>query len=70
MPFLALSSRLPLRKLADRLRWRDERSRLARLTIVSQYFPPDFAATGQFIEDLSRRLAERGGDVDRLAVQC
>ena len=60
MPFLALSSRLPLRKLADRLRWRDERSRLARLTIVSQYFPPDFAATGQFIEDLSRRLAERG----------
>ncbi len=33
---------------------------MARLTIVSQYFPPDFAATGQFIEDLSRRLAERG----------
>ena len=60
MPLSAISSRLPLRKLADRLRWRDERSRLARLTIVSQYFPPDFAATGQFIEDLSRRLAERG----------
>ena len=56
----SFSSRLPLRKLADRLRWRGERSRLARLTIVSQYFPPDFAATGQFIEDLSRRLAERG----------
>jgi len=60
MPRLALSTRLPLRKLADRLRWRGERSRMARLTIVSQYFPPDFAATGQFIEDLSRRLAERG----------
>ncbi|MEI7951312.1 MAG: glycosyltransferase family 4 protein [Synechococcaceae cyanobacterium ELA182] len=60
MRWFALSSRFPLRKLADRLRWRDERSRLARLTIVSQYFPPDFAATGQFIEDLSRRLAERG----------
>jgi len=37
-----------------------ERSRLARLTIVSQYHPPDFAATGQFIADLSCRLAERG----------
>lgn len=33
---------------------------MARLTIVSQYHPPDFAATGQFIADLSRRLAERG----------
>ncbi|MEB3168861.1 MAG: glycosyltransferase WbuB, partial [Synechococcaceae cyanobacterium] len=42
------------------MRWRHERSRNARLTIVSQFFPPDFAATGQFIDDLSRRLAERG----------
>lgn len=56
----ALRSRLPLHKFADRVRWRVERSRLARLTIVSQYHPPDFAATGQFVADLSRRLAERG----------
>ena len=47
-------------KLRKRWNWRRSRARNARLTIVSQFFPPDFAATGQFIEDLSRRLAERG----------
>lgn len=55
-----LARALGLEILPQRLRWRRERSRLARLTIVSQFFPPDFAATGQFIDDLSRRLAERG----------
>ncbi|MEB3350058.1 MAG: glycosyltransferase family 4 protein [Cyanobacteriota bacterium] len=60
MPVQLLLSRRPLRFFAERLRWRVERSRLARLTIVSQYHPPDFAATGQFIADLSSRLAERG----------
>lgn len=60
MPLQLLLSRRPLRSFAERLRWRVERSRMARLTIVSQYHPPDFAATGQFIADLSRRLAERG----------
>lgn len=60
MPSLQLLTRLPFRKFAQRLQWRVERSHLARLTIVSQYFPPDFAATGQFIDDLSSRLAERG----------
>ncbi|MEB3199699.1 MAG: glycosyltransferase family 4 protein [Synechococcaceae cyanobacterium] len=51
---------LGLEILPQRLRWRRERSRLARLTVVSQFFPPDFAATGQFVDDLSRRLSERG----------
>lgn len=60
MPVRLLLSRRPLRFFAERLRWRVERSRMTRLTIVSQYHPPDFAATGQFIADLSRRLAERG----------
>ncbi|QPN64287.1 glycosyltransferase family 4 protein [Synechococcus sp. CBW1004] len=60
MPIQLLLSRRPLRFFAERLRWRVERSRMARLTIVSQYHPPDFAATGQFIGDLSSRLAERG----------
>jgi glycosyltransferase involved in cell wall biosynthesis len=46
--------------LSERIRWRRDRSRNARLTVVSQFFPPDFAATGQFIDDLTRRLAERG----------
>jgi len=55
-----LLSRLPLRKVAERLQWRVQHSRLTRLTIVSQYYPPDFAATGQYIADLSERLATRG----------
>lgn len=57
---LPFSSRWPLRKLVERWRWRRQRSRLARLTIVTQFHPPDYAATGQFIADLSRRLAARG----------
>lgn len=29
------------------------------LSIVTQFYPPDFAATGQFVEELATRLAER-----------
>ncbi|WP_179228349.1 EAL domain-containing protein [Leptolyngbya ohadii] len=29
------------------------------LSIVTQFYPPDFAATGQFVEELAVRLAER-----------
>ncbi len=46
--------------MVDRLRWRLQDAANARLTIVTQFFPPDFAATGQFIDDLSRRLADGG----------
>ncbi|MFZ0406665.1 MAG: glycosyltransferase family 4 protein [Cyanobium sp.] len=46
--------------MRDRWRWRNTRSQLARVTIVSQFFPPDFAATGQFIDQISRGLAARG----------
>ena len=28
-----------------------------RIALVSQYFPPDFAATGQLLDDLTKRLA-------------
>lgn len=55
-----LDPRLTLQQLVQRIKWRGSRSRLARLTIISQYYPPDFAATGQFIAELSRLLAERG----------
>ncbi|MFM7360221.1 MAG: glycosyltransferase family 4 protein [Cyanobium sp.] len=57
---MKLTGQLGIKALPERLRWRRDRSRTARLTIVSQFFPPDFAATGQFVEDLSRRLSERG----------
>lgn len=60
MSALTQAAQQPWRKLAQRWRWRGGRSRLARVTIVSQFFPPDYAATGQFIADLSRHLAESG----------
>ncbi|MFN7898086.1 MAG: glycosyltransferase family 4 protein [Synechococcaceae cyanobacterium] len=55
-----LQNFLGMQALSDRMRWRRDRARNARLTVISQFFPPDFAATGQFVDDLSRRLAERG----------
>lgn len=53
-------------KLSCRWKWRQSRSRNARLTLVSQYFPPDFAATGQLLDDLTSRLAAQGLQVQIL----
>ena len=47
-------------KLRQRLHWRRNRSRAARVTLVNQFFPPDYAATGQLLEDLTGRLAASG----------
>lgn len=33
------------------------------LKIVTQFFPPDFAATGQFVEELAERLSQQKMDV-------
>jgi len=68
-PPLAATTRLPVRiwrKLRCRWRWRRSRSRNARLSLVSQFFPPDFAATGQLLDDLTTRLAARGLQVQIL----
>lgn len=54
------------RKLSHRWHWRATRSSYPRLTIVSQFFPPDFAATGQLLDDLTARLATRGLQVQIL----
>ena len=54
------------RKSRNRINWRASRSRFARLTLVSQFFPPDFAATGQLLDDLTKRLAARGLQVQVL----
>ncbi len=48
------------RKVCSRWHWRASRSRQARLTLVSQFFPPDFAATGQLLDDLTQRFAALG----------
>jgi glycosyltransferase involved in cell wall biosynthesis len=47
-------------QLRQRLRWRRNRSRAARVTVVNQFFPPDYAATGQLLDALTARLAAAG----------
>jgi glycosyltransferase involved in cell wall biosynthesis len=54
------------RKLCSRWQWRANRSRYPRVTLVSQFFPPDFAATGQLLHDLTARLAAQGLQVQIL----
>ena len=54
------------RKLCRRWQWRSSRSRHARFTLVSQFFPPDFAATGQLLDDLTQRFAALGLQVQVL----
>lgn len=54
------------RKLTEavrRVEWRFSRRRDPQVTIVSQFFPPDFAATGQLLSDLCESLAENGHKV-------
>ena len=53
-------------KIRSRFIWRASRSRNARLTLISQFFPPDFAATGQLLDDLTQRFAARGQQVQVL----
>ena len=52
--------------LRRRWQWRTSRSRNPRVTVVSQFFPPDFAATGQLLDDLTDRLARDGMQVQVL----
>ena len=54
------------RQICSRWQWRASRSRQPRLTLVSQFFPPDFAATGQLLDDLTARLAAQGLQVQLL----
>jgi glycosyltransferase involved in cell wall biosynthesis len=35
-----------------------------KLSVVTQYFPPDFAATGQLIEELVKQLGQQGVDIE------
>lgn len=38
--------------------------RPTRLKIINQFFPPDYAATGQLIEELANQIKEEIGDVE------
>ena len=35
-----------------------------KLSVVTQFFPPDYAATGQLIEELVKQLGQQGVDVE------
>lgn len=37
---------------------------LLKLGVITQFFPPDFAATGQLIDELVRQLGQQGADVE------
>jgi len=48
-------------KLKRRWDWRyGHRSEKGRITIVNQFFPPDFAATGQLLNQLSQGIVDGG----------
>ena len=34
-----------------------------KLSVINQFFPPDYAATGQLIEELVKQLGQQGMDV-------
>jgi EAL domain-containing protein (putative c-di-GMP-specific phosphodiesterase class I)/glycosyltransferase involved in cell wall biosynthesis/ActR/RegA family two-component response regulator len=40
-----------------------------RLKLVTQFYPPDFAATGQFMEELAQNLTQQGIDVHVFTAQ-
>lgn len=57
-----------LQSISTRL---DERDNIAakmqqsiKLSVVTQFFPPDYAATGQLIEELVQQLGKRGVDIE------
>jgi glycosyltransferase involved in cell wall biosynthesis len=37
---------------------------LIRLSVITQFFPPDYAATGQLIDELVRHLEQQGVDIE------
>jgi glycosyltransferase involved in cell wall biosynthesis len=57
-----------LQSISTRLEAEDEHSiktqQSIKLSVVTQYFPPDFAATGQLIEELVKQLGQQGVDVE------
>ena len=41
-----------------------ELGQLIKLSVITQFFPPDYAATGQLIEELVRHLDKQGVDIE------
>lgn len=43
--------------------------KLLNLSIITEFFPPDYAATGQLIEELVRQLAQQGVNIEVFTCQ-
>ncbi|MBD2343405.1 glycosyltransferase family 4 protein [Anabaena subtropica] len=41
-----------------------QKKQLIRLSVITQFFPPDYAATGQLIEELVQQLGHQGVDIE------
>ncbi|WOD41537.1 EAL domain-containing protein [Nodosilinea sp. E11] len=52
-----------LARRAQSLSPADQSARAIRLSIVTQFFPPDFAATGQYMDELATHLGQQGFEV-------
>ncbi|MBD6617911.1 glycosyltransferase family 4 protein [Komarekiella sp. 'clone 1'] len=57
--FLSISTQLEAR---DQHSFKTQKS--LKLSVITQFFPPDYAATGQLIEELVRHLDQQGIDVE------
>ncbi|YAF95683.1 MAG: glycosyltransferase family 4 protein [Nodularia sp. CChRGM 3473] len=57
-----------LQSISTRLETKNEYSlktqKLIKLSVVTQFFPPDYAATGQLIEELVKQLGQEGVDIE------
>ena len=49
--------RILFQQYVNRLTWRIDKNNSRRVSIFTQFFSPDYAATGQFLDDLTRRIA-------------
>lgn len=52
-------ARKHLRSVEKRPKNKSDRQASLKLSILTQYYPPDYAATGQFIEELAHQLAQQ-----------
>lgn len=61
--FRTISQLNPIISKDRRVKAKKRQSTL-KLSVINQFFPPDFAATGQLIEELGVQLGEQGVDIE------
>ncbi len=57
----AFSSASPRQSQAASRVWYDQ---LLKLSVITEFFPPDYAATGQLIEELVKHLEQQGASIE------